>query len=373
MSLWRQLTRGLRALVTPRARRPGRRRRGAALPRPGDRRAHGARAVARRRRGAPRGWSSATPTGVREQVRSYGWENVVDTLAAPICATRARRLRTQPGFTVVSVLTLALGIGASTAIFSAVNPILFEPLPYPDAEPDRDDCRPRRATARRIDVDLRHLSRARGSGAARSTRSPSSTVAADADRRRRAGAARRPTRERRATSTRSASRPRRTRLRAGRRSARRAPRVVIVSDGLWRRRFGSRPRRRRPRDRPRRRRYTVIGVMPRGFENVLAPSADVWTPLRTTSRWRRYRRASGAIICGMVGRLRAGCRARSRPARELDAIARTPLAGVPASAMGRDRAAAARHVAAATMSRAACARRCSPSSARCCWCWRSPA
>jgi len=260
------------------------------------------------RRGAPRAdaWrlarlELANVTTTREQIRGYGWENIVESALADL-RYASRRLRSSPGFTFVTALTLAVGIGATTAIFSVVNGILFDPLPYPNPE--------RVVAIRELGTDGGQNGGTFGMYRAFADRTRSFDAIA-------VFKAWQPTISGRDTPE---------RLEGQRVSARyfaalgiaplmgrsfdasddrlNGPRVVILSDALWKRRFQA--------DRDIIGKtvtldddsYIVVGVMSAGFDNVLAPQAVVWAPLQYDlsqgRAWGHHLRTIGRLSPGMT-------------------------------------------------------------------------
>src|SRR5437763_1915533 len=73
-------------------------------------------------------------TGLEEDRRNMQMFAAIESLCADLTYA-LRMLRKNRGFAAAAVVTLALGIGANTAIFSVCNAVLFKPLPY--AEPNR--------------------------------------------------------------------------------------------------------------------------------------------------------------------------------------------------------------------------------------------
>jgi putative ABC transport system permease protein len=231
-----------------------------------------------------------------------------------------RNLRRRPGFTAVAVLTLALGIGASTAIFSAVNPILFQPLPYPQAGRimtiwDQGAEGSRAYATFGTYRELVERNRSLDAIAALKPWQPNMTGPADPER---------------LDGQRVSASYFRV-LGVGPALGRdfdssddrlHGPKVAILSYGLWQRRFSGDPALIGRQITLDENLYLVIGVMPRAFENVLAPSAELWSPLQYDASLPPQGQEWGHHL-RIAARLRPGA-GTEQARRELDTIAHTP-------------------------------------------------
>jgi putative ABC transport system permease protein len=272
---------------------------------------------------------------VKEQVREQRLGSWLLSVVSD-CRFGLRQLRKTPAFTAVAVLTLALGMGATTAIFSAVNPILFQSLPYPHAD--------RVVSVWEIRNDSAHNAATFGMyrGLLAQQRSFDSLAIV---------------RPWQPTLT---GRAQPERLEGQRVSASyfhvlgvspalgrdfdtsedhlHGPNVVILSDTLWRQRFsadsgilGRQITLEESDGFAESNAYTVVGVMPANFENALAPDAQLWVPLQYDlsqgRAWGHHLR--------MVGRLKPDVRAADA-SRELDVIGKNVLADQHPETYGKD-------------------------------------
>lgn len=216
-------------------------------------------------------------TQLREEARSYGWERTVASFLEDL-RYAWRGLRGDPSFSIVAISTIAVGIGAATAIVSAVRPVLVNSLPYPNAERVRaiveHEADGRRSPGtygmfRALDdrlASFEYLAVYAGWSPALTSDGPPERLAGQrvtADYFRVLGVAPALGRDLSESDDRVGSAP-----------------VAIISHSLWRRHFASdattigRTLRLDGTD------VTVVGVMPARFENAVEPAAEVWTTLK---------------------------------------------------------------------------------------------
>ena len=200
----------------------------------------------------------------------------------------ARSLLRRPGYSITALLMLALGIGATTTLFSVVDTILLRPLPYPDADrlatlleasPSKNKKESLIAPAR-IE-DWNRLSRTFAVISGQYSENVTDTSGAEPER---------------LAGRRVAPRyfeafgvaPVVGRTFANQEEADGGPAVAVISYGLWTRRYGQDRGAIGKTLRLGGRAYSIIGVMPRDFAT---PSIDVWLPAQTPAFLMRIRDA----------------------------------------------------------------------------------
>jgi len=226
------------------------------------------------------------PGAIREEIYDMNSVPILEPLVRDL-RYAVRMLRKAPGFTLIALVTLAVGIGVNTAVFTVVNALLLRPLPYPQPEQlatlktvaaspretgedlstlDGPTFLALRDDARTIDVAAQGSS-GWGVGVNMVAQGRAANVAqtrVSAGYFRVLGIAPFMGREFSAEEDRA-----------------NGPAVAVLSHGLWTRVFGADPAivgapimlRGEP--------YTIVGVMPAGFTGGAA--TDLWTPLRPSA------------------------------------------------------------------------------------------
>jgi putative ABC transport system permease protein len=219
----------------------------------------------------------------------------------------ARMLARRPALTLATILTLALGIGANTAIFSVVNGVLLAPLPYPDADRvvtiQEDSATDDPGTTGYYSFDaLRSRQQSFDSIAAMG--GWSATLRADGQDAERVNGVRVTWDYFRTLGVAPA-------LGRDLEAADDTPerrRVVLLSDALWRRRFNADPGVIGKPISINTVTYTVVGVMPQSLNELvsarLMPGSEIWTPLGYTLDYPPACRSCRHIQ--MVGRVKSG-------------------------------------------------------------------
>ena len=211
-----------------------------------------------------------------------------------------RTLRKRPGFALVAVLTLALGIGANTAIFSLVNAVILQPLGYPQPQQlmflatGSGDAKQGKVSAPEY-FELTELSQ--------SFSAIGAFVAGEAN----LSAVDRPRRVRLATVNAEllealAVPPRRGRWFRRQETRVDGPRVVILSNELWRSAFAAREDMVGQAIDVNGAKYEVVGIMPAGFD-LMDRRVELWLPLQLDPAARQYR---SSHFLSVLGRLKNG-------------------------------------------------------------------
>jgi predicted permease len=253
-------------------------------------------------------------TQIREEIYHMNSLGFLETLMQDV-RFALRMLRKNPGFTAVAVLTLALGIGANTAIFSVVNAVMLRPLPYKDpsqlvmvwADHHLRGGPAHEWTNPADFFDWRAQSKDISDMAVLGGWGPTLTGKAEPEL---------------LTGSRVSYSmfsvlgvtPELGRDFTPEDDKPNGPRVVIISHELWLRTFHGDPAELGQQINLDGNGYTVIGVMPLGFSFPIIANREIWTPLQLTPRGR------GNAVLRAIGRLRPGA-SLTQAQTEMDGIA----------------------------------------------------